>query len=206
MKYLPLFIDFSGRKVVIFGGGAVGERKARFFSEAAEVVVISPEFTPGLEAMPGITRISKAVWPEDAKDLIVNASLVVAATGDTVLNEAIRRTAQESGTLVNAVDGDTDVILPAVLHRGDITVAITTGGKSPAMSKYLRQRLEASLGPEMEAMVRLQSELRDILKLRMEDQKDREHVLWQVLKDPKIWEMLQTSYDDALAMALVRLP
>ncbi|WP_424358305.1 precorrin-2 dehydrogenase/sirohydrochlorin ferrochelatase family protein [Methanocella sp. MCL-LM] len=203
--YLPLYIDFKGRKVVIFGGGGVGERKAQYFAGVAEVTVVSPTFTPVLEAMSGITRVQKAVAPEEIGELIAGAFFVIAATGDEAFNEAVVREAQGAGILVNSAHGESGVILPSRITRGDISIAIATGGKSPAMSKYLRQRLDASLGAEMADMVRLQADVREVLKKVMPEQKDRERLLWDVLKTPAVWEAMKTSYDDALTLALMRI-
>lgn len=201
VQYLPLFIDFAGKRVVIFGGGPVGERKAAFFADA-EVAVVSREFTPGLEAMPGVKRIQRHVAEADIQELINGAFLVIAATGNATLDQAIVRLAEGAGVLVNSVDGGAGVILPSKITRGDITIAIATGGKSPAMSRYIREKLEASLGSELPEMVRLQAELRESLKKRVPSQRERERLLWEVLEDPGIWGALRRSYDEALTMAM----
>lgn len=203
--YLPLFIDFKGRKVVIFGGGGVGERKAQYFAGVADVTVISPTFTPVLEAMQGITLVQKAVAAEEIGELISGAFLVVAATGDAAFNEAVAWQAQSAGILANSAHGESGVILPSKIKRGDISIAIATGGKSPAMSKYLRQRLEASLSDDLAGMVRLQADVREVLKKVVPEQKDRERLLWDILSAPAVWEAMKTSYDDALTIALMRL-
>ncbi|CAJ36256.1 precorrin-2 dehydrogenase/sirohydrochlorin ferrochelatase family protein [Methanocella arvoryzae] len=203
--YLPLYIDFKGRRIVIFGGGGVGERKARYFSGVADVTVVSPAFTPALEAMGGITRIQKAAAREEIGELISGAFLVIAATGDEEFNSAVVREAQSAGILVNSAHGESGVILPSRITKGDISVAIATGGKSPAMSKYLRQRLEAALGEEMADMVRLQADVREVLKKVVPEQKDRERLLWDILKTPAVWEAMKTSYDDALTLALMMI-
>jgi len=203
--YLPLFIDFKGRKVVIFGGGGVGERKAQYFVGTAAVTVISPSFTPVLEAMQGIALVRQEVTAEEIRGLIAGAFLVVTATGDAAFNEAVVRVAREAGILVNSVHGESGVILPAKITRGDISIAIATGGKSPAMSKYLRQRLDASLGEDMADMVRLQADVREVLKKVVPEQKDRERLLWDILNAPAVWEAMKTSYDDALTLALMRI-
>jgi precorrin-2 dehydrogenase/sirohydrochlorin ferrochelatase len=203
-NYQPLFIDFKGKKVVIFGGGAVGERKAAYFA-GAEVTVVSREFTPGLQAMPGIRPVMTDVTARTVPGLIEGAFLVVAATGDSALNGEIARIAGDMGILVNSAEGGSDVILPSKIVRGDIAIAISTGGQSPAMARYLRQRLEESLGTELSDMVRLQSELREALKKNVPSQDERERLLWQVLGDQSIWEALKTSYKDAKLLAIEKL-
>jgi precorrin-2 dehydrogenase/sirohydrochlorin ferrochelatase len=202
--YQPLFVDFTGMKVVIFGGGAVGERKAAYFA-GADVTVVSREFTIGLEMMQGVRLVRYDVTGETVPGLIEGAFLVVAATGDSGLNREITRIARDMGILANSAEGGSDVILPSKIVRGDIIIAISTGGRSPAMARFIRERLEESLGTELSDMVRLQSELRDILKEKVRSQEMRERLLWQVLEDRSIWEALKTSYDDAKRLAIGKL-
>jgi precorrin-2 dehydrogenase / sirohydrochlorin ferrochelatase len=202
--YQPLFVDFAGKKVVIFGGGAVGERKAAYFS-GADVTVVSREFSAGLQAMSGIRLISCDVTVDAVPGLIQGAFLVVAATGDSVLNREITRIARDKGLLVNAAEGRSDVILPSKIVQDDIIIAISTGGHSPAMARYMRQRLEESLSKELSDMVRLQSELREDLKMTVPSQDERERLLWQVLGDRSIWDALKTSYKDAKLLAIEKL-
>lgn len=202
--YQPLFVDFTGKKVVIFGGGAVGERKAAYFA-GADVTVISREFSPGLSAISGVRLIARDVTAAAVPGLIEGAFLVVAATGDPALNREIARIAGDAGILVNSAEGGSGVILPAKIVQGDIMIAISTGGQSPAMARYLRQRLEESLESELSDMVRLQSELREVLKDKIKSQEERERLLWQVLEDRAIWEAIKTSYSDARHLAIEKL-
>jgi precorrin-2 dehydrogenase/sirohydrochlorin ferrochelatase len=203
-RYQPLFIDFAGKDVVIFGGGPVGERKAAYFS-GANVTVVSREFTPGLESMPGIRLVRRDLSAADVPGLINGAFLVVAATGDAALNREIARIANITGVLVNSAGGDSQVILPAKIVRDDIVIAISTGGTSPAMARFMRQRLESLLGTELADMVRLQSSLRETLKKEVPSQEERERLLREVLDDPAIWDALKTSYNDAMHLAIEKL-
>jgi precorrin-2 dehydrogenase/sirohydrochlorin ferrochelatase len=202
--FLPLFIDFSGKRVVIFGGGAVGERKARYFS-AADVVVISHRFTPGLEAMAkdGSARLEcKAIKKEDIKPLVEGAFLVVAATGDPALNNEITRVAAGAGILANSATGGSPVTIPSLIKKDQFMVAISTGGRSPAMSKYLRLKLEASLGEDIDEMVLLQERVREHLKKSVKDQKRREEILWAILDDAAVWDALGESPEKAFDIAV----
>lgn len=203
-EYLPLFIDFSCKKVVIFGGGAVGERKAKYFAPA-EVVVVSPRFTGCLEAMgkEGLLRLERrAITVKDVEALITGAFLVVAATGDISLNDEIARVAGEAGILVNSATGESPALVPSLLEKGEISIAISTGGRSPAMARYVRLRLEASLGEDVEKMVGLQERLRERLKKTVGSQKRREEILRAVLEDPAVWDALKESQDKALEAAM----
>ncbi|HUL61799.1 MAG TPA: bifunctional precorrin-2 dehydrogenase/sirohydrochlorin ferrochelatase [Methanocella sp.] len=203
-RYQPLFVDFAGKKVVVFGGGAVGERKAAYFA-GADVTVVSRRFSARLEAMPGIRLIRREVAAGDLPGLIEGAFLAIAATGNPTLDAEIARVAGGAGVLVNSALGGSDVILPAKIERGEVTVAVSTGGRSPAMARYIRQRLEGSLGAELSDMVRLQDELRGDLKKKVRSQEKREELLWQVLEDPEVWEALKVSYGDAKHLAFKKL-
>lgn len=206
-EHLPLFIDFKGRKVVIVGGGSVGERKAVFFKEG-DVTVVSDEFTPGLEEMGRAGKIKlerRSIKPEDAKSIMDGAFLVVAATGDPQLNEAIVREAAARSTLSNSATGDGTVILPSVIKKSGIEVAISTGGRSPAMAKFLRQWLQASLSEDIERMLELQERVRKKLKVSVPDQKRREAVTRKILEDPDIWDALEASPDAAYELAMRHL-
>ena len=204
---LPLFIDFTGRKVVVIGGGGVGERKAVFF-KAGDVTVVSPEFTQTLEEMgrDGVVRLQRmAVKPEDLHGLIEGAFLVVAATGDPHLNEAIVREAAECGVLANSATCDAPVIVPSVVRKSGLDLAISTGGRSPAMAKFMRKWLEAALGEDIERMLELQERVRESLKTSVPEQKRREAVIQKILDDPDIWDTLEVSTEAAYEMAMRHL-
>lgn len=207
VAFLPLFIDFSGRRVVVFGGGAVGERKARYFL-SADVVVVSRKFTGGLEAMgsDGAVRlVHRDVRNEDVRALIGDAFLVVAATSDPALNGEIGRIAGESGVMVNSATGGSPVIVPSVLERGRVMIAISTGGLSPALSKYVRLKLEQSLGEDLDKMAELQDRIKERLKKTETGQKEREKILWAVLEDDDVWEALDRSSEAALELAMKKV-
>lgn len=135
--HLPLFIDVRGRKVVIFGGGAVGKRK---------------------------------------------------------------------GALVNRVDKVSEVIVPSVINRGSITIAISTDAMSPALSRYMRERVEEIITPEFGTMAKLQNEMREILKKEITNQHERKRILFDILDDETIWLALRESYEKAqtLSMSYIR--
>jgi len=200
----PLLINLKGRRIVIVGGGKVGERKARFFRDAS-VTVISPEFTPGLEQMGagGEVRLERRKVNRHMLDGIFdNVFLVVAATSDSCLNEEICEFCRERGILANGATGHTDVIVPAVIERDSVLVAISTVGRSPAMARYLRGKLEAALTSEDLAMVRLQDTLRTKLMSLVAGQPDRDRLLSLVLEDCRVRDALKRSDAEALEIAM----
>jgi precorrin-2 dehydrogenase/sirohydrochlorin ferrochelatase len=203
--FLPLMLDLSDKKVVIFGGGDVGERKAALFCEHAHVIVVSREFTPRLEELSekGKLNMIKADLSETGiAGYLKNAFIAVPATNDALLNEKIAQLARKGGILIDRVDGLGDVIVPSVIKRGDIVIGISTHGKSPALSKYIRERIEEVITPGFAEMSRLQNEIREILKTRVEDQKKRKKVLWTIINDNEVWAALGESYNKAYMLAL----
>jgi len=163
--FLPLMIDLHEKEIVIFGGGEVGERKASLFCEHAKVKVISKEFTPGLDISCEKGKIQiikvKDIGENEIATYLNNAFIVIPATNDPVFNEKIAKVAKEYGKFINRVDDIGDIIIPSVIRRGDIVIGISTGGQSPALSKYIRQEIEKVITPEFADMSRLQNEIRE---------------------------------------------
>jgi precorrin-2 dehydrogenase/sirohydrochlorin ferrochelatase len=202
--FLPLMLDLKGKEVVIFGGGEVGERKAKLFCEHASVTVVSREFTPLLNSLEGKIKLIKVtdISEKEISRYLKDAFIAIPATNDAVLNERIAKLASQSGKLVNRVDDVGDIIVPSVIERGDIVIGISTLGKSPALSKFIRERIEEVVTPEFALMSRLQNELREKLKIRVEDQKKRKEILWNIIHDDKVWAAFRESYDKAYMIAL----
>lgn len=205
-EFLPLMLDLTGKEVVIFGGGKVGERKALFFSRVAEVTVISRDFTPVLEGLCKDEEI-KLIKVQDLTDdeilrYMKNAFITIPATNDAILNENIASIADRSGKLVNRVDDKGNIIVPSVIRRGDIVIGISTLGQSPALSKFIRQRLEEVINPGFSQMARLQNEFRELLKSRVKDQTERSRILWNIINDNDVWDAFGESYEKAYKVAL----
>jgi precorrin-2 dehydrogenase/sirohydrochlorin ferrochelatase len=205
-KLLPLLIDMNKRKVVIFGGGQVAERKAALFSRYARTTVISRSFTPQLRecAGQGVSLIKTAgIFSDDEiSHYIQDAFIVIPATSDVKLNRRIADISHRHGCLVNSVDGLEDIAVPSVIERGEIIIALSTRGASPALSKFMRKKIEQTIPAEFESMARLQKEIRQRLKHHVPKQEDRSRILWNILEDRDIWETLKESYERALDIAL----
>ena len=204
--FLPLMLDLTGKEVVIFGGGKVGERKATFFSDSSCVTIISREFTPELDQLSEKRNI-KLIKVEDLTDneilrYIKNAFIVIPATSDAILNDNIASVAERGGKLVNRVDDMGDVIVPSVIRQGDIVIGISTSGNSPALSKFIRQRLEEVITPEFSQMAQLQNEFREMLKSQVKDQLERSEILWNIINDGDVWGAFGESYEKAYKVAL----
>ncbi len=197
---IPLFHDFTDETVLVFGGGPVGARKARRFSREATVLVVSPDF-PGDYGT--AERVRAAPGPEDVPEWFDRAdpALAVAATNDTEVNGAIEATARRRNVLVNRADqsGGRDagsVVVPATVRDGDVTVAVSTGGRSPALSKTLRERIETEIEGADE-LAELTAELRRSLKERGVDPEPRRRAIRSVVRSSDVWKDL--GRDDANA-------
>ena len=195
---IPLFIDFTGRRIVIFGGGDVAARKAAYFSGNAEVIVVSRSFVPEFDTMK-ITRKDLDLVTATGRnlaDVLTGAFLVIAATSDVTVNNRIGRLCKATGILFNNADGESgDVILPAVSGGENYTLAISTGGNSPAVSRYIRDKIEEDF-PGLDEMITLQARLREVLKVKEPDQKKRSEILTRVLHDPGVWAALASHRED----------
>jgi siroheme synthase-like protein len=166
MALFPLFVELEGRPCVVLGGGAVAERKVAALLDAGAVVtVVSPVLSPALGALVSSGRIAHVARRYADGDL-ADAVLAFAATDDGKVNDEIAREGRARGVWVNAADDPAhcDAILPAVFHRGAITVAVSTGGASPALARAVRERLEDALpeayGPLAEVAATARRELR----------------------------------------------
>ncbi|MFO7833509.1 MAG: bifunctional precorrin-2 dehydrogenase/sirohydrochlorin ferrochelatase [Halohasta sp.] len=197
---IPLYHDFSGARVLVFGGGPVGARKARRFAREADVVTVSPAFVDGFDepALAAVDRVRAAPDPADAVDWVdrVDPALVVAATDDSALNRAAAEAARDYGALVNRADqsGERDVdsvVVPATVRDDPVSVAISTGGESPALARYLRQRIESEI-EDAGAMAALSGRLRSDLKAAGVPPADRRAAVRSVVRSSSVWKALHT--------------
>jgi precorrin-2 dehydrogenase/sirohydrochlorin ferrochelatase len=200
-ELLPLYLDLSSKRVVIFGGGRVAERKARLFSYYARVFVISKAFTPQLTQMgkEGALSLVQTDLSEGFERFFQDAFIAIPATNDPGLNGSIEMRAKELGILVNKVDGVGDVVVPSIVRKGPLSITIST--KSPALTKYIRIKLDEELTEEYEGMARLLGQIRKELKIKVPDQEERSRRLWKVLQDYEVWRLLRKSYQEAYARA-----
>ena len=147
----PIFLDLDGRRCVIVGGGEVANRKARKLLQArAEVVLVSPEVKPELESV--AVEVHRRPYREGDLE---GAFLVFAATGRRGVNAAVAREARGRGIPVNVADvpSEGDFALPSVLRRGQLQVAVSTGGASPTLARRIRYELESTFVSEWAGVV-----------------------------------------------------
>jgi precorrin-2 dehydrogenase/sirohydrochlorin ferrochelatase len=162
MKYYPVNLDMTNKRCVIVGGGDIAERKVeRLLECGAQVTVVSKSLTRVLKARKKTGQMDHIDRDYEAQALD-GAFMVIGATDRNDVNERISKDAMARGLLVNIVD-DPDrcnFILPSLVQQGDLSIAISTGGKSPALAKKLRKELEKQYGPEYQTLLVIQGILR----------------------------------------------
>jgi len=145
-----MFLKLQGRSCLVVGGGTTGEPKiASLIQAGGDVTVIAPEITQRVKSWAAESRISwKARFFADVD--LEGCFLVIGATNDAQVNERVFRQAEARGILCNVVDDPPrcDFYYPAVVRRGALQIAISTGGFSPALAQRLRRKLERQFGPE----------------------------------------------------------
>jgi uroporphyrin-III C-methyltransferase/precorrin-2 dehydrogenase/sirohydrochlorin ferrochelatase len=181
-RFYPVSLALEGRRSVVIGGGRIATDKVKGLLEAgARVTVIAPELSPTLETLveSGAVRVERRAYrPGD----LAGAFIAIAATDDREANRRVWGEAEARGVLLNAVD-DVDhchFIAPAIHRRGDLTVAVSTGGKSPAVAARLRDRIGASIGPEYEPWLELLGSLRDEIARRVPETERRREVWYRI--------------------------
>jgi precorrin-2 dehydrogenase len=164
----PAVLSLCGRACLLVGGGAVAERKAEGLLDAgARLTVVSPHLTARLLALAEDARL-RWIPREYARGDVAGFALVVGATDDAAVNAGLAAEAREHGAWVNCADDPAhcDFILPAVVRRGAVTVAVSTGGTSPAMARLLREELEEIITAEHGALADVVADVRRCLRER----------------------------------------
>lgn len=189
--YYPVYIQLHDQPCVVIGGGKIAEGKVEgLLAAEAKVTVISPELTPQLQALSAQNRIAYISRVFQAGDL-TGAFLVICATDQQEINHQVWQEATANHQLVNVVD-DTprcNFIAPSILRKGDLTIAISTSGKAPALAVRLKERLQQEIGPEYERFLELAGELREPLARHIPDFESRK-ALWYELVDSEILDVL----------------
>jgi siroheme synthase-like protein len=154
----PVHLVVAGRPCLVVGGGRVARQKVRGLLEAgADVTVVAPEIDDEIVTS-GVTCERRPYRSPEAGDY----RLVVAATGDPAVNRAVYDDAEMAGVWINSADDPAhcSFILPARIRKGRLTVTVSTGGHSPAVAAWLREQLDAQLGPEYDALIGVLADVR----------------------------------------------
>ena len=206
MKYYPVYLDLRERPCVVAGGGRVAERKVLSLLEAgAGVTVVSPSLTPKLEDLSSsgkITHHSRSFQESD----VTGAFIVVAATGSVQLNAEIGSSCKKKHILVNvaAPPDESTFIVPSVVDRGALLIAISTSGESPALAKRIREKLEKEFGPEYDLFLHKMSILRSRLMAHVGDEAERNRIL-NAVADSDVLELLREGKTHEADLEIARL-
>ncbi len=189
-RYYPVFLNLKGKRAVVVGGGKVAERKILSLLKAgSDVKVISPYLTKRLEKEKLSGRI-KYTPRQYRKGDLESAFLVIAATDSGVINE---RVSKDAPCLVNVVDTPhlCNFIVPSIVNRGLLTIAVSTSGVSPGLSRSIRKELEKLYGPEFANYLKSVKVIRAKALKLIQDKKKRGELL-KAIASEKMLEMLRT--------------
>ena len=201
-SYYPAYLNVRDRHCVVFGGGAVAEGKiAQLRDAGAKTTVVSPEVTPAIQAAAGQGHINWLDRKYQAGD-VQGAFLVIATTNARTVNEAIFQEAEEAGILVNVADAPAQCsfIAPSIVSRGAVTVAISTGGASPALARKFREELTASPVMDWADLAGILSQARGQVKqqgLTVDPQR------WQCCLTPDLLELAQGGREEEALTGLL---
>jgi precorrin-2 dehydrogenase/sirohydrochlorin ferrochelatase len=201
-NFYPVFLNLRGKKCVIVGAGEVAERKAaRLLECGAAVSVIGRGPTPGLERLAREGRLEHvaADYDETLVSLLRGACLVISATDDRSVNEAVRNAAARDDIPVNVVDDPQlcDFILPSIVQRGALQIAISTGGASPALSRKIRVDLEGEFGEEYALFLDVLAELRKRVLERGGRPSDNKRIFEAVVNSEALDLIRAQNWDEA---------
>ncbi len=197
MRYYPVFLDLTGKSVVVIGGGHIAHQKMEnLVKVGADVTVISPDLNEPMAALKAEGRfrhIERGYEPGD----LAGYTLAFVATDDRAVNSTVAHEGKARGVWVNAVDDPPycDFIMPGIVQRGDLVIAISTSGRSPAMARKMREELTDFLSEEWVAMLELAAEVRAELRTRgiMVDSDT-----WNAALDDELRHLLKENrYDEA---------
>jgi len=158
----PIFLQLEGKIALVVGGGKVAQRKVETLLRCgASIHIISKVLTDKLKRLINSSDV-RFLGEEMRDEFLDNAFIVIAATDDKKLNSEVSLSARNRGLLVNAVDqpADCNFIVPSIVRKGDLSIAISTSGKSPALAKRIRKELDGQFGNEYEAFLNLMGGLR----------------------------------------------
>ena len=200
--YYPAFIDVKDRTCVVIGGGDIGEEKVHKLLECgAKIVVISPDVNEGVRTLVDgdrITWVRRGYMPGDLK----GAFIAIAATDQNAVNRQIAKEAEARNVLLNVVDVThlCTFIAPSVARRGEVTVAVSTGGTSPALARTFREMLSNSRLLEYADLAPILSDARKELT-RLDVKVDPDH--WQVCIDENLLNMVQDGRTEEARQTLI---
>lgn len=188
----PVSLDLAGQPVLVVGGGPVAARKVDALIRAgARVTVVSPEAVAGIADHPDLVWLRREYRPGEADTY----RLVVTATNDRAVNSAVARDCDAANIFVNSADdpANCSFILPSVARRGDLQVAVSTNGRSPALARWLRRRIEREIDSGYTALLDLLAEARADARSTFGTS---EVAGWDTALDDGLQELVRVGYID----------
>jgi len=202
-NYYPIYLQLNQQPCIVIGGGKIAEGKVDGLLAAdATVKIISPELTPHLHELVEQNKIEYVAREYQHGDL-TGAFMVICATDKAEINHQVWQEGSANHQMVNVVD-DTprcNFIAAAILRKGDLSIAISTGGKAPALAVRLKERLEREIGPENERFLELAGKLRAPLAHHIPDFETRKK-LWYEIVDSNVLDLLAHG-EEAKAIELI---
>lgn len=204
MGYIPIFVEVAGKPCIVVGGGEVAERKVKALLEAgAAVTVVSPALDGALAAMARrgtVRHLARSYQRGDLRGFV----LVYAATDDGALNRRLAVEADELGTPINVADAPElcTFLSPSVIRRGDLQIAVSTSGASPAMARRIREQLELLFGAEYAPALEILRAVRDRLQAAEADPAARAQKLSALAASTRLLESLRQGDHGAANAAL----
>jgi len=203
MDFLPIFLNLKQSQATVVGGGEVAARKVALLSQAgAQVTVISPELGETLSRQferGDIAHIASKFAPE----LLQRPQLIIAATNDSAVNQEVARAAGAMNVPVNVVDTPElcTFVMPSIIDRSPVMIAVSTGGSSPVLGRLLRQKLETTIPASYGKLAALAKLFRDRVKQKFAHAPDR-RLFWEKVLEGPIAEMMLAGKEDKAKAAL----
>ena len=201
--FYPAFIDLTGRRCLVVGGGPVGtEKTEKLLDAGADVRLVSPQITPRLAALVAANVIGEFHRRGYETADLDACLLVIAATADAEVNREVWQDAEARTMLVNVVDVPPlcNFIVPSIMRHGELAVAVSTGGASPVVARTVRERIQAEIGPEWGELVALMRQTREGLKERFTTMPSRAAAVERLLESGIVDRLAAGDREGALAL------
>jgi precorrin-2 dehydrogenase/sirohydrochlorin ferrochelatase len=179
-----MFVDLEGRRCLVVGGGPVATEKVeKLLDHGAVVRLVSPRLSPRLEEMAAAGDVAELHRRAYRTEDLTGCFLVIAATNLDAINRMVWQDAEARNLLCNVVDVPPlcNFIMPSIVRRGELALAVSTGGASPVVAKHIRRQLEVAYGPEWGTLTALLRDLRDELKERYPDMPSRREAVERLM-------------------------
>ncbi len=200
MSFYPVFLNLTGRRVLVVGGGPVAERKVLSLLEAgAKVRLVSPQITPALRALVSKRRVTYRHRKFRKAD-VAGVDLVICATGDERVNRRVYALATARRLFANVVDRPAlcSFIAPAVVRKGDVQIAISTGGRSPALAVRIKEEIAGLVGNEYAELLDLLAAVRPRVLARIRTPEERARIFHAIVRSPALDLLRQGRRREAL--------